>query len=111
MHMQYLQAENEINTLKWYKKLTHCIAISIIVLTTAVAAIPILFSIIKINDYGGLIIIGTSCIYLICLLVIIAKWSIDISEYNMRINKTNVTTTERKVAFLRAKYRQPLNRV
>ncbi len=109
--MQHLQIENEINTLKWYKKLTHCIAISIIVLSSAVASIPIIFAIIKLNEYGGLIIIGTGCIYLICLLVIIAKWSIDISEYNMRINKTNAATTERKVAFLRARYGQPLNRV
>jgi hypothetical protein len=101
--MNYPSLQEEINTLKSCKKLTHCIAISIIFLTSAVAAVPIIFSIIKINEYGGYIIIGTGCIYLICLLVIIAKWYIVVSEYNMRIKK--------KVELVRPVQANPLFRV
>jgi hypothetical protein len=101
--MNYPSLQEEINTLKSCKKLTHCIAISIIFLSSAVAAVPIIFSIIKINEYGGYIIIGTGSIYLICLLVIIAKWYIVVSEYNMRIKK--------KVDLVRPVHTNPLFRV
>jgi hypothetical protein len=87
LQMNVSSLQEDINTLKSCKKLTHCIGISIISLTSTVAAVPIILSIIKIKEYGGYIIIGIGSIYLICILIIIAKWIIIVSEYNMRINK------------------------
>ncbi len=101
--MNYPSLQEEINTLKSCKKLTHCIAVSILFLVSAIAAVPIIFSIIKINEYGGYIIIGTGCVYLICVLVIIAKWHIVASEYNMRIKK--------KIDVIRPMNANPLFRV
>lgn len=77
----------EIDMYKYHIKIYHCIAASVIMIATCVTTAPIIFAITKIDSYGGYIIIATVTLYLICLLIIIAKWFLTVSEYKMRIRK------------------------
>jgi hypothetical protein len=79
--------QEQIDIYKYHIKLYNCIAASIIMLATCVAALPIIFAILKIDAYGGYIIIATAVVYLICILVVSAKWYITVSECKMKINK------------------------
>lgn len=77
----------EIDMYKYHIKIYHCIAVSVIVIATCVTIAPIIFAITKIDSYGGYVIIAAAALYLICILIIIAKWFLTVSEYKMRIHK------------------------
>ncbi len=72
---------------KHHIKICHCIAISIGVVITCIAALPIIFAIIKLDSYGAYIIVATTTLYLLCLMILIAKWFLTVSDYKMRIRK------------------------
>ena len=87
--------QEEIDMYKYHIKLSHCIATSVILITSCVAALPVIFAIIKIDSYGRYIIVGAVALYIICLLVIIAKWFLTVSEYKMKIRRKTETMTMR----------------
>ncbi len=77
--------QEEIDIIKYNIKLCHRIAISSVIIVSCIAAVPIIISIVKMDSYGGYIMIIASTLYLICLLVVIAKWFVTLSDYKMQI--------------------------
>jgi hypothetical protein len=74
----------EINSYEKHIRLLHCMGVSLIIIVSCIACLPIIFAVPKMEIYGHYIVFATIAMYTLCLCIIIVKWRFSIID-NRRI--------------------------